>query len=55
MDANEQIIYRLELQVGQLIRLVANLNERVERLEEERENRRTVRVFHMKPPRRVGQ
>lgn len=33
MSKEEQAIIRMELQIGQLIRLVANLNERVDRLE----------------------
>lgn len=53
MSKEEQLIYRLELQVGQLIRFVANLNERLERLEQENREGRTIRVLHMKPKRTV--
>ncbi|MDW0108665.1 hypothetical protein [Sporosarcina aquimarina] len=41
MSKEEQSILRMELQIGQLIRLVANLNERVDRLELHLEERNT--------------
>ncbi len=52
MDAQQQLMYRMELQIGQLIRMVANLNERMEQLEQ-LERTKTLRVIHMKRLTRV--
>ncbi|MGG0644992.1 hypothetical protein ABE021_13800 [Sporosarcina gallistercoris] len=34
MESHHKIILRMELQIGQLIRMVANLNERMDLLEQ---------------------
>lgn len=47
MDKQQQLIYRMELQIGQLIRMVASLNERVAQLEQ-LERTHTLRVIHTK-------
>lgn len=47
MDSDHQIILRMELQIGQLIRLVANLNERVDILEQEKGDREIRKVLHI--------
>ncbi|GEM_PF-6678870 len=52
MNGQEQAVVRMELQIGQLIRMVANLNERVEALER-LERSKTIRVLHMKRLSRV--
>ncbi len=49
----QQLILRMELQIGQLIRMVANLNERVDELER-KENSKPIRnVLHIKGISRV--
>ncbi|WP_432354107.1 hypothetical protein [Sporosarcina sp. A2] len=48
MEAHQQTILRMELQIGQLIRMVANLNERVDILERKASNRTTQRAMHIK-------
>ncbi len=53
MDSDHQIILRMELQIGQLIRLVANLNERVDELEQEKGNQEIHRVLQINRTNRV--
>ncbi|MGN7385567.1 hypothetical protein [Sporosarcina sp. SAFN-015] len=45
----EQQLIRMELQVGQLIRIIASMNERIKELEE-KERARKVIPIHMRRP-----
>ena len=49
MDTEKQRIERLEKQVGQLIRFIANLNERLEGVEKGQREAKSIRVLHKKP------
>ncbi|MCM3756102.1 hypothetical protein M3197_01245 [Sporosarcina aquimarina] len=48
MESQQKIILRMELQIGQLIRLVANLNERLDIVEHEQKERELHRVVQIK-------
>lgn len=54
MKVKNQEVLRMELQVGELIRIVANLNERVKRLEDQikhtqlRRIKQRGRILHIK-------
>ena len=44
MTPNEKDIVRMELQIGQLITIVANLNERIIKLEEKTSNKQIIMI-----------
>ncbi|WP_172643599.1 hypothetical protein [Sporosarcina sp. D27] len=48
MESQQKIILRMELQIGQLIRLVANLNERLDVVEQEQRESELHRVLQIK-------
>ncbi|WP_342513144.1 hypothetical protein MKY34_21505 [Sporosarcina sp. FSL K6-1522] len=48
MSLLEKDVIRMELQIGQLIRIVANQNERLNRLEET-EKKKRVTAMHKRP------
>lgn len=47
MDSHHKIILRMELQIGQLIRLVANLNERLDVLEQKEKDSEMRKVLQI--------
>ncbi|WP_191691061.1 hypothetical protein [Sporosarcina gallistercoris] len=47
MESHHKIILRMELQIGQLIRLVANLNERLDVLEQKAKDKEIRKVLQM--------
>lgn len=44
----EKEVLRMELQIGELIRIVANLNERLKELEEQKEYKNEVFNVHVR-------
>lgn len=48
MESQQKIILRMELQIGQLIRLVANLNERLDVVEQEQREYELHKVLQIK-------
>lgn len=52
MRTLEKEVIRMELQIGQLIHIIANLNERIGHLEDERRKNRTAQVHKIPLARR---
>lgn len=53
METYEKKLFRMELQVGQLITIIANLNERVIRLEEKEQKNKIISLHTRRDKHRV--
>lgn len=53
MESQQKIILRMELQIGQLIRLVANLNERLDVLEQKTKDTSVRKALQVNRIRRI--